>query len=278
MPPIQPFKVSSSVFDPFMDMTKYTGVGYGNGTPLTGMTENFAGGVYFPTNENAMQEAEKMGAATAKGIADAYDSANKILNPPKPKTEETTLKNWMNRFNELTKRFKQPSRYDESIGEEEIAKRAEMSGISVNEAKKIALNDKLQAEGRAMDLMKMTDKWKKEAQPLPTYVIGQDALGRDIVSNKPAANAKERADRIQNYNLAPGSLTEWYMGGMPEGSTKEQIAAGRDTISTRNAKETLNKWTKTAESRNAARANNWSWDENSGSYIRTPKSRSITTS
>jgi len=118
-------------------------------------------------------------------------------------------------------------------------------------------------------LTALKKKWKEEDAPLPTYVLGKDSFGRDIMTNKPSSSQQEKLSRIEKYNLAPGSLTEFEKGGLPEGATPSQIEAGRDEIASRNALDMLSKWKKTAQSRQQAEDNGWYFNQDTNKYSRT---------
>lgn len=124
----------------------------------------------------------------------------------------------------------------------------------------------------SQDNTKLEELKKKRKQldaPLPTYVLGQDSFGRDIMTNKPASSPQEKLARVEKYNLARGSLTEFERGGLPEGATPSQIEAGRDEIASRNAMDMLSKWKKTAQSRQQAEDNGWYFNQDTNKYSRT---------
>ena len=164
----------------------------------------------------------------------------------------------MERLNLLIDSYRNPTPYDPIAGEEEIQRRARINGISVAEAKKIAYNEQARAEGRAENFINKTNAYKKELQPLPTYSLGKDYFGRDIMTNRPASTAQEQAKRVAAYNQAPGSLTQFAL------ASPEQ----KSELATDSAKQMLNQSLANREQRGQAAENGFAWDSATGRYIR----------
>jgi hypothetical protein len=219
----------------------------------------FTAGGYYPTNQVSMAEADARGQAQAQATSAGQQKAEDMAREVERKAAEELNRKRMQRFNMLTDLYRRPTSFDPSLGEEEIQRRANERGISLNEARNIAYNEQAQAEGRASDLINKTNAWKQQAQPLPTYVLGQNYFGQDIITNRPAANAQEQAQRIEAYNQAPGSVTQYAM------SSPEQKAE----MSKNSAIQTINQSIQNQPIRSQAAENGWAWNSSAGRYTRT---------
>jgi hypothetical protein len=219
----------------------------------------FTAGGYYPTNQVSMTEADVRGKAQAEAIGAGQQKAIDMEKEVQRKAAEELNKQRMQRFNMLTDLYRRPTQFDPSLGEEEIQKRANARGISLNEARNIAYNEQAQAEGRASDLINKTNAWKQENQPLPTYSLGKDYFGRDITTNRPAATAQEQAQRIEAYNQTPGSLTQYALS--PE--EKKIELAHISNLQDMNKANMLN------QQRSQAATNGWAWNSSAGRYTRT---------
>jgi hypothetical protein len=219
----------------------------------------FTAGGYYPTNQVSMSEADVRGKAQAEATAAGQQKAIDMEKEVQRKAAEELNKQRMQRFNMLTDLYRRPTQFDASLGEEEIQKRANERGISLNEARNIAYNEQAQAEGRASDLINKTNAWKQSNQPLPTYSLGKDYFGRDITTNRPAATAQEQAQRIEAYNQAPGSLSQYALS--PE--EKKIELAHISNLQDMNKANMLNQQT------SQAATNGWAWNSSAGRYTRT---------
>jgi hypothetical protein len=218
----------------------------------------FTGGGYFPANENLMTEADTRGRAQAQASAAGQQKAEDMAKEVERKAAAELDRKRMERLNMLIDSYRNPTAFDPSVGEQEIQRRAEMRGISVNEAKKIALNEQLQAEGRAQDFINKTNAYKQELQPLPTYSLGKDYFGRDIMTNRPASTAQEQAKRVAAFNQAPGSLTQ-FASASPE---------QRSELATNTAIQMVNESLANRERFRQAAENGFAWNAATGRYER----------
>jgi hypothetical protein len=218
----------------------------------------FTGGGYFPVNENLMTEADARGRAQAQAPAAGQQKAEDMAKEVERKAAAELDRKRMERLNMLIDSYRNPTAFDPNVGEQEIKRRAEMRGISVNEAKKIALNEQLQAEGRAQDFINKTNAYKQELQPLPTYSLGKDYFGRDIMTNRPASTAQEQAKRVAAFNQAPGSLTQ-FASASPE---------QRSELATNTAIQMVNESLGNRERFRQAAENGFAWNAATGRYER----------
>lgn len=218
----------------------------------------FTGGGYFPVDETSMTEADARGRARAQAPAAGQQKAEDMAKEVERRAAEELDRKRMERLNLLVDSYRNPTSYDPNVGEEEIKRRAEMNGISVTEAKNIAYNERARAEGRAENFIDRTNAYKKELQPLPTYSLGKDYFGRDIMTNRPASTAQEQAKRIAAYNQAPGSLTQFAL------ASPEQ----KSELATDSAKQMLNQSLANREQRGQAAENGFAWDSATGRYTR----------
>lgn len=218
----------------------------------------FTGGGYFPIDETSMTEADARGRAQAQAPAAGQQKAEDMAKEVERKAAEEVERKKMERLNLLIDSYRNPTSYDPSAGEEEIKRRAEMNGISVTEAKNIAYNERARAEGRAQNFIDKTNAYKKELQPLPTYSLGKDYFGRDIMTNRPASTAQEQAKRIAAYNQVPGSLTQFAL------ASPEQ----KSELATDSAKQMINESLANRERRGQAAENGFAWDSATGRYTR----------
>lgn len=218
----------------------------------------FTGGGYFPVDETSMTEADVRGRALAEAPAAGQQKAEDMAKEVERKAAEEVERKKMERLNLLIDSYRNPTPYDPSAGEEEIQRRARINGISVTEAKNIAYNERSRAEGRAQNFIDKTNANKQGLQPLPTYSLGKDYFGRDIMTNRPASTAQEQAKRIAAYNQAPGSLTQFAL------ASPEQ----KDELATSSAKQMLNESLANRERRSQAAENGYAWDSATGRYTR----------
>ena len=218
----------------------------------------FVGGRYLPVDEASMAEADSRAQAQAQASATGDQRAKDMAKEVERKAAAELDRKRMERLNLLIDSYRSPTRYDASIGEEEIQRRAEVSGISVNEAKKIAYNEQARAEGSAQDYLNKTNAYKQELQPLPTYSLGKDYFGRDIMTNRPAATPQEQAKRVANYNQAPGSLTQ-FASASP---------AQRSELATNTAIQMVNESLGNRERFRQAAENGFAWNAATGRYER----------
>lgn len=218
----------------------------------------FVGGRYLPVDEASMAEADSRAQAQAQASATGDQRAKDMAKEVERKAAAELDRKRMERLNMLTDFYRNPTAFDPNVGEEEIQRRARERGISVNEAKKIALNEQLQAEGRAQDFINKTNTWKKENEPLPTYSLGKDYFGRDIMTNRPASTAQEQARRVEAFNQAPGSLTQ-FASASP---------AQRSELATNTAVQMVNESLGNRERFSQAAENGFAWNAATGRYER----------
>jgi hypothetical protein len=218
----------------------------------------FVGGRYLPVDETSMTEADARARAQAQASATGDQKAKDMAKEVERKAAEDLDRKRMERLNMLIDFYRSPTRYDESLGEEEIQRRADLSGISVGEAKKIAYNERAQAEGRAQDFINKTNAYKQELQPLPTYSLGKDYFGRDIMTNRPASTAQEQAKRVAAFNQAPGSLTQ-FASASPE---------QRSELATNTAIQMVNESLGNRERLSQAAEGGFAWNAATGRYER----------
>jgi hypothetical protein len=200
----------------------------------------FFGGIYSPVNQERLDRATKFGQEQAEAIAAgqqaAQDVATKMENDAKEKARRDREQEKTNRFNMLVDLFK-PKSAEQRLKEGEL-REAEKERLGRQKVRQIAQDD---AEYRARELMNKMEGWRKEREAPPALVeLGKDYFGRSIMTNKPASTAEEQAKRIQQYNLSPGSPSEYAMGGLPAGATPEQIAAGKEQIVSKDVQNMIN--------------------------------------
>ena len=205
-----------------------------------------------------MTEADARARAQAQAPAAGQQKAEDMAKEVERKAAAELDRKRMERLNMLIDSYRSPTRYDESIGEEEIKRRADLSGISVGEAKKIAYNERAQAEGYAQDSINKTNAYKQELQPLPTYSLGKDYFGRDIMTNRPASTAQEQAKRVAAFNQAPGSLTQ-FASASPE---------QRSQLATNSAIQMVNESLGNRERFRQAAEGGFAWNAATGRYER----------
>ena len=218
----------------------------------------FVGGRYLPVDEASMAEADSRAQAQAQASATGDQRAKDMAKEVERKAAAELDRKRMERLNLLIESYRNPTAFDPNVGEEEIQRRARERGISVNEAKKISLNEQLQAEGRAQDFLNKTNAYKQENQPLPTYSLGKDYFGRDIMTNRPASTAQEQARRVEAFNQAPGSLTQ-FASASP---------AQRSELATNTAIQMVNESLGNRERFRQAAENGFAWNAATGRYER----------
>jgi len=216
----------------------------------------FFGGVYSPANKELLDEASKFGEnrALSSGEKTAQDIANKVESDAKEKERQSREEEKTRRLNILLDLFRTKSA-EEKMAEASV-KQKEKEAISKQKMEQMAQDD---AEYRAKDFMRKMEGWRNESNAPSTLTeLGKDYFGRPIMTNRPASTAEEQARRIEAYNQAPGSLSQWAMASPKE---KSQMA-------TNNAIQTINKALDKRERTAQAAENGWAWDSATGRYTR----------
>jgi hypothetical protein len=225
-------------------------------TPTEYLDNPFFGGVYSPANKELLDQASKFGEdqALSSGVKTAQDIANKVESDAKEKERQAREEEKTRRLNILLDLFRTKSA-KEKMAEGEI-KKQEREAISKQKMQQMAQDD---AEYRAKDFMRKMEGWRNESNAPSTLTeLGKDYFGRPIMTNRPASTAEEQARRIEAYNQAPGSLSQWAMASPKE---KSQMA-------TNNAIQTINKALDKRERTAQAAENGWAWDSSVGRYTR----------
>ena len=225
-------------------------------TPTEYLDNPFFGGVYSPANKDLLDEASKFGEnrALSSGEKTAQDIANKVESDAKEKERQAREEEKTRRLNILLNLFRTKSA-EEKMAEAEI-KNQEREAISKQKMEQMAQDD---AAYRAKDFMRKMEGWRNESNAPSTLTeLGKDYFGRPIMTNRPASTAEEQARRIEAYNQAPGSLSQWAMASPKE---KSQMA-------TNNAIQTVNKALDKRERTAQAAENGWAWDSSVGRYTR----------
>jgi len=225
-------------------------------TPTEYLDNPFFGGVYSPANKDLLDEASKFGEnrALSSGEKTAQDIANKVESDAKEKERQAREEEKTRRLNILLDLFRTKSA-EEKMAEAAI-KNQEREAISKQKMEQMAQDD---AAYRAKDFMRKMEGWRNESNAPSTLTeLGKDYFGRPIMTNRPASTAEEQARRIEAYNQAPGSLSQWAMASPKE---KSQMA-------TNNAIQTVNKALDKRERTAQAAENGWAWDSSVGRYTR----------
>ena len=227
----------------------------------------FFGGMYSPVDKARLDRATKFGQEQATAIAAgqqaAQDVATKMENDAKEKARRDREQEKTNRFNMLIDLFR-PKSAEQRMKEGEL-REAEKARVSKEKMQQMAEDD---AQYRARELMNKMEGWRKEREAPPALVeLGKDYFGRSIMTNKVASTPQEQAERIQKFNLAPGSPSEYAMGGLPAGATPEQIAAGKEKIVSNSVQNMLNE-SMLRRKQNLESDTGWEFNRSLGRYVR----------
>lgn len=237
-------------FDPFVDLTKYN---FGA----------FAGNRLVPQmSEEAVAQAGQMGSAAAMATAAGQQAAEDIAKKQEQENQAEQEARKRNRFNMLVDYFR-PKSAEERMVEADTRNRAQ----DEREQQKMAMDRELIAQGAAMDFQNKMASYQQPSVP-PLVELGKDYFGRSIMTNRPASTIQEQAKRVQQFNLAPGSLTQFAMGGLPTGAAPEAVAAGQEALASESASQMVQESLQRGQQIAQAAEGGWTYDRALGRYVK----------
>jgi hypothetical protein len=223
----------------------------------------------MPESPEAMRQAELSGEAAANAPAAGMQAAEDIaakqqqeLEQQKKADQEARRKD---RFKQLVDYFR-PKSGQERMIEADARNRAQ----DEREKQKMAMDRELIAQGAVQDFEKRLAGYQQPVAPL--VELGKNVFGLPIMTNKPASTAQEQAARVEKFNLTPGSVTQFAMGGLPAGASPEEIAAGKDRLTTESVSQMMQDSLKTGQAMAQNAESGWIYDRALGRYVKGKRS------
>jgi len=226
----------------------------------------FVGNRLMPESPEAMRQAELSGEAAATAPAAGMQAAEDIAANQERQIKADQEAKRKDRFKQLVDYFR-PKSGQERMIEADARNRAQ----DEREKQKMAMDRELIAQGAAQDFENRLAGYQQ--QPVaPLAELGKDVFGRPIMTNKPASTAQEQAARVEKFNLAPGSLTQFSMGGLPAGAPPEAITAGQNKLTTESVSQMMQDSLKTGQAITQAAESGWIYDRALGRYVKGKRS------
>lgn len=249
-------------FNPFVDLTKYN---FGA----------FAGNRLVPQmSEEDAAQAGQMGSAAAMATAAGQQAAEDIAKKQEQEKQAEQEARKRNRFNMLVDYFR-PKSAEERMAEADARNRAQ----DEREQQKMAIDRELIAQGAAMDFQNKMASYQQPSVP-PLVELGKDYFGRSIMTNRPASTVQEQARRVQQFNLAPGSLTQFATGGFPSqavrssegevtaGVSPQAVAAGKEALASESANQMIQESQQRGQQIAQAAEGGWTYNRALGRYVK----------
>jgi hypothetical protein len=247
-------------FNPTVDLTRYN---FGS----------FVGNRLMPESPEAMRQAELSGEAAANAPAAGMQAAEDIAAKPQQEQQKQEQQKKADQEARRKDRFKQlvdyfrPKSAEERMIEADARNRAQ----DEREKQKMAMDRELIAQGAVQDFEKRLAGYQQ--QPVaPLVELGKNVFGLPIMTNKPASTAQEQAARVEKFNLTPGSVTQFAMGGLPAGASPEEIAAGQDRLTTESVSQMMQDSLKTGQAMVRDAESGWIYDRALGRYVKGKRS------
>lgn len=225
----------------------------------------------------ATEAGERQGRLTAApyvGQFDAEAMARKFEEESRQKEQTEQEEKKRKRFSMLVDYFR-PKSTEERMAEADARNRAQ----DEREQQKMAMDRELIAQGAAMDFQNKMASYRQPSVP-PLVELGKDYFGRSIMTNRPASTVQEQARRVQQFNLAPGSLTQFATGGFPSqavrssegevtaGVSPQAVAAGQEALASESASQMIQESLQRGQQIAQAAEGGWTYDRALGRYVK----------